>query len=133
MDERFAGPTAVSIRAATMEDGETVIAHRRAMFSEMGYRDHDELERMTAAFRPWLREKMASQEYLAWIAVGPGGAPVAGLGLWLMDWPPHMIGPGRGAATSSTYTPTRLFDGRVSPAGSWRSHSIIAGPMEFER
>ena len=39
---------------------------------------------------------------LAWFAVEQAvdqaadedGAIAAGLGLWLMDWPPHMIGPG---------------------------------------
>ena len=49
---------------------------------------------MIAAFRPWLAQKMESGEYLAWVAIAPDSAIVAGLGLWLMDWPPHMIGPG---------------------------------------
>lgn len=64
------------------------------MFFEMGHRDAKALAAMTAAFRPWLQQKMGSGEYLAWVAVGTGDAIVAGLGLWLMDWPPHMIGPG---------------------------------------
>jgi len=64
------------------------------MFFEMGYRDEAALDGMVAAFRPWLRRKMESGEYLAWVALGPDDAIVAGLGLWLMDWPPHMIGPG---------------------------------------
>ncbi len=58
----------------------------------MGYRDDAALKAMMAAFRPWLRRKMECGDYLAWVAVGPGDAIVAGLGLWLMDWPPHMIG-----------------------------------------
>ena len=64
------------------------------MFSEMGYRDEQALDRMSAAFEPWLIARMQTGEYLAWFAVGPDGAVAAGLGLWLMDWPPHMIGPG---------------------------------------
>ena len=64
------------------------------MFSEMGYRDESALDTMTAAFRPWLLRMMHSGEYLAWLAVSDEGSVVAGLGLWLMDWPPHMIGPG---------------------------------------
>jgi len=60
----------------------------------MGYRDEAALDAMTAAFRPWLRRKMEEGEYLTWFAESPDGAVVAGLGLWLMDWPPHMIGPG---------------------------------------
>jgi GNAT superfamily N-acetyltransferase len=37
---------------------------------------------------------MQDGEYLAWFAVKPDGTIAAGLGLWLMDWPPHMIGSG---------------------------------------
>ena len=82
------------IRPGMVSDAATIIAHRRAMFSEMGYRDEQALDRMSAAFEPWLIARMKTGEYLAWFAVGPDGAVAAGLGLWLMDWPPHMIGPG---------------------------------------
>jgi GNAT superfamily N-acetyltransferase len=64
------------------------------MFLEMGYRDHAVLDAMIAAFRPWLHRRMEAGEYLAWLAVRADGCVVAGLGLWLMDWPPHMVGPG---------------------------------------
>jgi GNAT superfamily N-acetyltransferase len=64
------------------------------MFAEMGYRDRVALDRMCVDFRPWVRSRLERSEYLAWFAVAADGAIVAGLGLWLMDWPPHMIGPG---------------------------------------
>lgn len=64
------------------------------MFSEMGYRDQAALDAMAAAFRPWLIRVMESGEYLAWFAVTTEGTVAAGAGLWLMDWPPHMVGPG---------------------------------------
>jgi GNAT superfamily N-acetyltransferase len=64
------------------------------MFSEMGYRDEQALDQMSAAFEPWLVSRMELGEYLAWVAVSADGAVAAGLGLWLMNWPPHMIGPG---------------------------------------
>ena len=73
---------------------ETIVEHRRSMFFDMGHRDAAVLDAMTAAFRPWLREKMSAGEYLAWLAVAGDGNVGAGLGLWLMDWPPHLIGPG---------------------------------------
>ena len=79
------------IRPATTSDIETIAAHRRAMFFEMGYRDEAILEAMVVAFRPWLRRRMEQGEYLAWLATRVDGAVVAGLGLWLMDWPPHMV------------------------------------------
>lgn len=77
-----------------MDDVETVVAHRREMFLAMGYRDDDAMKQMLDRFRPWLKQKMKAGEYLAWFAVDEGGAIAAGLGMWLMDWPPHMLGPG---------------------------------------
>jgi GNAT superfamily N-acetyltransferase len=83
-----------SIRQGTLDDLETVVAHRRAMFLEMGYRDANALDKMCDAFRPWLESKIRRGEYLAWFAVNADGSIAAGVGLWLMDWLPHMIGPG---------------------------------------
>jgi len=82
-----------AIRAGVAGDAETIVAHRRAMFSEMGYRDTRSLDDMSAAFRPWLIARMQTSEYLAWFAQAPDGGIAAGIGLWLMDWPPHMIDP----------------------------------------
>lgn len=81
-----------SIRAATVADVEILTSHRRSMFSDMGYRDAAALDAMCAAFRPWLVAKMKAGEYLAWLATDSDSAVVAGAGLWLMDWPPHMVG-----------------------------------------
>jgi GNAT superfamily N-acetyltransferase len=88
-----------AIRQGTLDDVETVVAHRRAMFLDMGYPEDEKMRNMCEKFRPWLVGKMQAREYLTWFAVprdlDDGGAIVAGLGLWLMDWPPHMLGPGR--------------------------------------
>src|SRR5271165_6539065 len=80
------------IRPATVEEANIIAEQRRAMFSDMGYRDR--LDSMTKAFLPWVRAKMNTGEYLAWFAIAEDGSVVGGSGLWLMDWPPHMIGPG---------------------------------------
>jgi len=77
------------IRPTTLADAETIVAHRRAMFFDMGYGDTAWLDEMAAAFLPWLRQKMESGEYLEWFAVAPDGSIAAGAGLWLMDWMPH--------------------------------------------
>jgi GNAT superfamily N-acetyltransferase len=82
------------LQQATLEDVETITQHRLAMFRDMGHQDEAALTAMASAFRPWLRRKMAESEYLAWFVVDPQGEIAAGLGLWLMDWPPHMVGPG---------------------------------------
>jgi len=84
----------LSIRPASPADADTITSHRRSMFFDMGHRDEAELDAMCVAFRPWLRAKIETGEYLAWLAIAPDGSVAAGAGLWLMDWPPHMIGPG---------------------------------------
>jgi hypothetical protein len=56
------------------------------MFFDIGH-DAQKLERMTEAFRPWLESKMASGEYLGWLAIAADGSMAAGVGLWLMEWP----------------------------------------------
>src|SRR5947209_6555917 len=82
------------IRPATLADAETIVHHRRAMFSDMGYSDSAALHAMSASFLPWLTTRMAAGDYLAWIACAEDGRVAGGLGLWLMDWPPHMVGAG---------------------------------------
>lgn len=68
------------------------------MFRDMGFRDDEAMKQMADRFRPWLLDKMQAGEYLTWFAVvdqgDEHGQIVAGLGMWLMDWPPHLIGSG---------------------------------------
>jgi len=47
---------------------------------------------------------MGRGEYLAWLATTPDQDIVAGAGLWLMDWPPHMIGNGLRGNILNVYT-----------------------------
>jgi len=86
----------MTIRRDTITDADldTIVRHRRAMFSDMGYTDRAALDAMAGAFRPWLLQKMKAGEYLTWFAIVGDNSVAAGLGLWLMDWPPHMLGKG---------------------------------------
>jgi ribosomal protein S18 acetylase RimI-like enzyme len=83
-----------SIRPASLDDVAAIVSHRREMFRDMGYADSAKLAAMSAGFEPWLRRRMQSGEYLAWVAVAADDSIVGGLGLWLMDWPPHVVGSG---------------------------------------
>jgi RimJ/RimL family protein N-acetyltransferase len=87
----------MEIRAGSSneKDLETIVRHRRGMFFDMGHRDERKLAEMSEKFRVWLRPKMEAGEYLAWFAMGAGETVMGGAGLWLMDWPPHMIGGGK--------------------------------------
>jgi ribosomal protein S18 acetylase RimI-like enzyme len=82
----------IALRRASVEDAATIAKHRRLMFRDMGYCDELALDSMTTKFVPWLKAKMVSGDYLAWLAVTAGDFVVAGAGLWLMDWPAHMLG-----------------------------------------
>ena len=84
------------IRQATCAntDLNAIVHHRQAMFFDMRYHDETALRAMAGNFRPWLQRKMEASEYLAWFALAPDASIAAGLGVWLMDWPPHMIGAG---------------------------------------
>ena len=87
-------PEGFTLRRASTADLDTLVAHRREMFRDMGYKEDATMESMTSRFRVWLLEKMKAGDYLAWLVSRPDGSIAAGTGLWLMDWPPHMIGKG---------------------------------------
>jgi GNAT superfamily N-acetyltransferase len=97
-------PEGFAIRRASSDDIETLVAHRRAMFVDMGYLDEAALNAMAARCHPWLLAKMSRGEYLAWLATAPDGSIAAGAGLWLMDWIPHMVGSGSRGNILNVYT-----------------------------
>jgi len=87
-------PEGFTLRRASSADLETLVAHRQFMFRDMGYLDEAALNSMSAKFRTWLLAHMNAGDYHAWVVAAPEGSIVAGAGLWMMDWPPHMIGQG---------------------------------------
>jgi GNAT superfamily N-acetyltransferase len=80
-----------SIRQANVEDASIITQHRRAMFEDMGRTDYDRLDDMARRFEPWVRESLAQGDYLGWFVVNEAGEVVAGAGLWLMAWLPHVL------------------------------------------
>ena len=57
-------PEGFTIRRASTADMETLLAHRRAMFHDMGYNNDDvALDSMSAKFRVWLLEHMNAGDY----------------------------------------------------------------------
>lgn len=85
-------PGGFTIRRASEEEIDTLVAHRRSMFLDMGHTDEAAMDRMAEKCKPWLLEKIKAREYLAWLAIDSEGVVAAGAGLWLMDWIPHMVG-----------------------------------------
>jgi len=62
------------------------------MFREMRSAEVSALDEMEARFLPWVAAKLTADEYLGWFALAEDGTIAAGAGLWLMEWPPHMLG-----------------------------------------
>jgi GNAT superfamily N-acetyltransferase len=93
------------IRRANTSDTAIVTSHRRRMFAEAGHYDPAALQAMEFKFLAWLPDKLATEEYLAWLAVTPAGQAAAGVGLWLREW---MVNPnnlsGRRGHVVNVYT-----------------------------
>jgi ribosomal protein S18 acetylase RimI-like enzyme len=77
-------------RPITPRDLDLVCRHREEMFRESNApgRTEDVLKAMTAAFRIWAEPRLKDGSYFGYI-VEDAGAPVAGIGLMIIDWPPH--------------------------------------------
>ena len=74
------------IRIATLDDADTLIHQRIAMFTDMG-RPVD-AERLGQEFRQWLRVNMPAGSYHAWIAETDEGQIAGGGGMTIIPWPP---------------------------------------------
>lgn len=97
-------PEGFAIRRATADDIHILVAHRRAMFVDMGYGDEAALDAMAEKCHSWLLTRVDRGDYLAWLAIAPDQSIAAGAGLWLMDWIPHMIGRGPRGNILNVYT-----------------------------
>jgi GNAT superfamily N-acetyltransferase len=82
-------------RAVRADDLDLVCRHRHEMFRTSGRTD-EVLSPMTAAFRDWLAPKLVSGAYFGWIVEASADA-VGGLGMMVIDWPPHPSHPTQGA------------------------------------
>ena len=80
----------IPIRPATVADAALIAAQRRAMFADAVSPLPPTLDDMQTAFEPWVRERLADGRYHGWIAED-AGVPLAGAGLWIMDFPPHFL------------------------------------------
>jgi len=81
----------MDIRTLRTADLELICRHREEMFRDAGTRD-DLLGPMTANFREWLKPRLKGGSYFGYV-MQDEGVPVAGIGLMLIDWPPHPLHP----------------------------------------
>jgi len=81
----------MDVRNVGAEDLELICRHRQMMFQEAGFAA-GLLRTMTDHFRSWLQPRLADGSYFGYLLVD-AGRPVAGVGLMLIDWPPHPAHP----------------------------------------
>jgi GNAT superfamily N-acetyltransferase len=74
------------VRRASLADADALVAHRIAMFTDMGV--EMDAAALSAAFRRWLFDALPSGVYRAWVAETADGTIVAGGGIIVMPWPP---------------------------------------------
>lgn len=84
----------LEVRQIRAGDLDAICAHREAMFRDSG-RTEEVLRAMAAPFRSWLAPRLASGEYFGHV-LADHGRTIAGIGLMLIDWPPHPAHPDQG-------------------------------------
>lgn len=77
----------MDIRTLRASDLDLVCRHREEMFRDAG-RSDDVLMLMTRHFREWVRPRLSDGSYFGYVMLDDD-VPVAGIGLMLIDWPPH--------------------------------------------
>jgi ribosomal protein S18 acetylase RimI-like enzyme len=80
----------VTTRPVSLSDLDLICRHREEMFraSNAPGRSDEILRAMTASFRVWIEPRLRDGSYFGYIAE-ENGAAVAGIGLMIIDWPPH--------------------------------------------
>ena len=79
-------------RPATPADAALIAEHRQRMFADSGQGDEAVRATVRVNFEPWVQPRLESGEYTGWI-VELDGQPIAGAGIWWMQWPPHFLDP----------------------------------------
>ena len=82
-------PGTEQVRPVAPQDLDLICRHREEMFRDAGTPDLD-LSVMTQHFRWWLKPRLANGSYFGFILT-IGDEPAGGVGLMLLDWPPHPL------------------------------------------
>jgi GNAT superfamily N-acetyltransferase len=80
------------VRPATLDDLDTLVHQRVAMFTDMG--DRVDAAQLGGVFARWLQHTMPAGAYRAWLAESDAGAVAGGAGATIIPWPPGPRYPG---------------------------------------
>ncbi len=78
----------IVLRRATLRDLPTLVRHRRGMFVGMGVGSEAERDEAGEVYARWVRDLVKARRFAAFIAVAPGGQPVASGAVWLRERQP---------------------------------------------
>lgn len=84
-------PRVPNVRVATLDDLDTLVAHRRRMWEDMAIHDASVVASADAPYRRWARARLRNGTFVAWIAQTAQG-PVASGAVWVQPVQPR---PGR--------------------------------------
>jgi GNAT superfamily N-acetyltransferase len=76
------------VRQSTKQDAALIAHHRRLMFADQGDYSANDLDAMETRYTAWVAPKLTSGDYTGWFAENADGEVIAGVGLWLREWPP---------------------------------------------
>ena len=83
------------LRPINPDDLEIICRHRHEMFKVSGRTD-EMVAPMTEHFRPWLKPMLEDGRYFGWFITSTGRV-LAGVGMMVIDWPPHPSHPTQSA------------------------------------
>lgn len=83
--------TPYQLAKATAAELDILVHQRYRMFAEMGHGDPDIQEAGRPLYTQWLQERLLNGRYHAWLMHTTSGEAVAGVGLYLLDWPTGVV------------------------------------------
>lgn len=90
-DQDLVADNQLTFRPVSALDLDLVCHYRHEMFKASGRTDAA-VQQSTDAFRAWLKPRLADRSYFGWFAQ-VNGTDVAGIGMMIIDWPPHPAHP----------------------------------------
>lgn len=81
-----------TLRRLTPDDIDHICRHRENMFREAG-KTEDLLASMAGPFSSWLEPRLADGRYFGFMAELDRKGVIGGVGMMVLDWPPHPLHP----------------------------------------
>ncbi|HEV2445607.1 MAG TPA: GNAT family N-acetyltransferase [Candidatus Sulfopaludibacter sp.] len=79
----------IRIRAASLDDLQHVLHHRRSMYEAMGHTDSAMLDEVIRVSEIYFRKALPAGQYRGWLAEAEDGRIAGGGGIVINDWPAH--------------------------------------------